>query len=191
MADTGNVVINSFTETSEIIIGPNDISHVWMGDNLLWQKGGAGAEVWQPFVANDVFMVEYTPASTMTVESLSMTHDVTPPHYNYIVAIYAANQSKVFSQTGMSGVSVVTGDIVEGVNSYIHMVSFGGLGPTLTGGSTYYIGLGERYATYRTLVSTRDDSGAGASVKGWSLTNSTCQPFTSTSSNLYLKVVPL
>jgi len=92
---------------------------------------------------------------------------------------------------GMTGVSAVVGDTIEGDASYIHTKTFGGTGPTLVGGTSYYLGLGERYMTYRTAASARDDSGAGATVLGWSLTGDTCEPFVSTSSTLYLKVEAL
>lgn len=192
MADTSNVVINNITETSEIAIGINDINEVWMGGNLLWQKGGGTADSWVAASTDYVFMVEYTPSVTMTVATFSTIQDQGGPFYNYVAAIFESDKSQVSSMTGNSGVSIVSLGTVAGKEAYKHTKDYGTSGPTLTAGTTYYLGLGERYGvTHNALSNGDDEAGPGAKVLGWSLTANPCQSFVDVGADLYLEVTAL
>jgi len=184
-----NVTIGGFSQTSIIAIGPSEISQVWLGADLLWEKSGVGSVgTWTPATADSIFMVPFTPTSNVQLSTIEMVLDIGGPVYNYITAVYDINRNMVVSETGNSGVSFLTEGTIDGSVSYRHKKDFLGSGPSLTSGMTYYIGIGERYKSYRALSLDVDDAGAGVKVLGWSLTNATSQPYVDIGATTYLKV---
>lgn len=194
MASLTNITKSGFTQTKDIYFGSNPIKEVYKNGFLIWEKSQPVTESWYNYTDGYMLMVEYTPVSNMTVDSFSMILDNNSAVHNYIVGIYTATGSNVTSQTGTSNVSIVAGDTLEGSVKYTHTMNYGGTGPSLTGGTSYYFCIGDRYAAYQALSSTADDSGQAGQAFGWSLvnTNTSPSPIQEISGvQLYLDVVAL
>lgn len=154
---------------SEIALGASTMSEVWLGSNQLWAKnsgGGGPTEVWLTHPAN-FMLVAYTPATAVTVVSISMKYNSSQA-YNMCWGIWTKSGSSAIPLTGFVGVSNTTGcswpnDGVLGTDTkYAHTKTWAsGARPTLSAGTTYLIGIGERYQSSRKIV------GVGGTQETW------------------------
>lgn len=187
MADSTNINMGVFSDTPAIALGSTYFSEVWLGSDLLWKKATGS---WVNYVSNNMLMVEYTPVVDTKVYSFTMVLDKNTSVYNYVASIFKASDgSKVQTDTGTSGVSIVAGETLDGVTMYTHTKTYGSTGPTLTAGVSYHMCVGERYSSYQAWSGTSYDDGDGSSAAAWSLTNTQYSNWSSLGTKLYLKVV--
>lgn len=145
-------------KVSAIAIESGNVTQVWSGANQIWAPGGSTVvETWlthpEQFLA-----VEYTPAANVTIVSISMTYN-TNQAYNYTWGIWTKSGTSAVPLTGFVGVANTTG--VSFVNAgtlgtdtkYTHTKTWtAGVRPSLVGGTTYLIGMGERYQSSRKII---------------------------------------
>lgn len=171
-ATTTNIQMGSTVPgIAEVALGANSISEAWLGGNQVWAKstGGGGdpvTETWLTHPAN-FLMVAYTPATAVTVISISMKYNGTQS-YNYCWGIWTKSGSTAVPLTGFvatpstAGCSWTNDGVLGTETKYTHTKTWpSGSRPTLTAGTTYLIGLGERYASSMKIV------GVGGTQETW------------------------
>lgn len=199
MASESNISMSGFSKANEIYYSDVEtgqvsaISHVYLGSNLIWQKTTSASEAW--YSNNDsglVFLVEYIPSVDITVSSFSMILSTSTSVYNYFTGIYTSAGVRVFYESGTAGVSIVNVGSLDTLTKYKHTKTISTGNPILSAGETYFIGLGERYATYSALGDTSTaDSNQSTGIYDWSTGNTTVSPSPLVATNpvLYLEVI--
>ena len=171
-ASTTNIQMGSAVAgISEIALSSHSISEAWLGSNQLWSKstGGGGDPVTEEWLTHpsNFLMVAYTPATAVTVVSISMKYNTTQA-YNFCWGIWTKSGNNAIPLTGFAAASNTTGcswpnDGVLGTETkYAHTKTWpAGARPSLAAGTTYLIGIGERYQSSRKIV------GVGGTQETW------------------------
>jgi hypothetical protein len=145
-------------KVSAIALESGNITQAWYGANQIWAPGGGTVtETWlthpEQFLA-----VEYTPSEAKTVISISMTFNSNQA-FNYTWGIWTKSGSSAIPLTGFVGVSNTTGvsfvnaGTLDTFTKFTHTKTWAsGARPILAGGTTYLIGLGERYQSSRKII---------------------------------------
>jgi hypothetical protein len=187
-----NILMGSFTGgTSAIAYYQSNISQVWYGATQIW--GATSSGTWLTHPGNFV-LVSYTPASNQTLVSMSMTYNTTQA-YNYCWGVWTASGSVATPVSGFVGVNSTTGisftnDGTLGSDTkYIHTKTWGeGSRLSLVAGTTYLMGLGERYQSGRKILGTGTTT--TWEVYEWSL-STTSSPSNVTTNSTVLAVLTL
>lgn len=188
-----NILTGSFTGgTSAIAYYQSNISQVWYGATQIWGATASGTWLTHP---GNFILVSYTPASNQTLVSMSMTYNTTQA-YNYSWGVWTASGSVATPVSGFVGVNNTTGisftnDGTLGSDTkYIHTKTWSeGSRLSLVAGTTYLMGLGERYQS-----GDRKILGTGTTttweVYEWSL-STTSSPSNVTTNSTALAVLTL
>lgn len=171
-ASTTNIQMGSAVAgISEIALSSHSISEAWLGGNQVWAKstGGGGdpvTETWLTHPSN-FLMVAYTPATAVTVVSISMKFNSLQA-YNYCWGIWTKSGSNAVPLAGFvaspstAGCSWTNDGVLGTETKYKHTKTWeAGSRPSLSAGTTYLIGVGERYASSRKII------GVGGSQETW------------------------
>lgn len=188
-----NILTGSFTGgTSAIAYYQSGISQVWYGATQIWGSTPSGTWLTHP---GNFILVSYTPASNQTLVSMSMTYNTTQA-YNYSWGVWTASGSVATPVSGFVGISNTTGisftndGTLGSYTKYIHTKTWGeGSRLSLVAGTTYLMGLGERYQS-----GDRKILGTGTTTTWeayeWSL-SATSSPFIVTTSSTVLAILTL
>lgn len=172
-----HIVKTGFSQTNSIYYGSSSIASVYYGSNLIWQKSTVSYSI--VTASNGAILMRYTPSNNVTLATIT-TYSQTTTTYNYFAGIYLADGTTFSGVPGSSGVTIHTDApntiTVGGYNFYKHVKDYSGTGPSLTGGTAYYLYIGERYANSTRLSIDGNTSGAYADVYEWSLGNSSTTP---------------
>lgn len=196
MADLTNIQYGStFGQADEIHLGSNEIAQVYYGSNLIWEKT-APTESWYS-ISGVLPLVRYVPASNVTVTAVSVILSSNVPYYNFAMVIAESDGTNVYNELSTSNLSVTSEGTLGAYTKYRHEVTLG-TSQNLTAGTTYYIGMAERYlgGGYQILSSSDDQAdllsstSAGDGIYEWSAGNNPVNPSTISagSETIYLRV---
>lgn len=199
MADVSNIQYGStFGQADELYFGSSEIAQVYHGSNLIWEKTIA-PESWVSILGL-IPLVNYTPTSTVTVTAVSVILSTNVPYYNFAMVIAEPDGTNIYNEQSTANLSVTAEGTLGAYTKYRHEITLG-TPQILTAGSTYYIGLCERYigSGYQILSSTADQAGilsstsAGDGIYEWSVGNNPVQPnpITNGTDTIYLRVTTL
>jgi hypothetical protein len=151
--------MGSFTAgVSDIALGTSNVQEVWYGDTLIWQRSGAPAETWLAKASGDFILIEYTPVSTQVLASMSLVFSDSTSIYNYCWGVWtkvsniARPVSGFVGTNSTAGVSFTNEGTLGAYTKWRHTKAWAsGSRTTLTAGTTYLLGMGERYSAYSVL----------------------------------------
>lgn len=157
-----NILMGAYTAgVSDIAFGDTGISEAWWGNTLIWQKYVPPAESWLAKASGDFAFVEYTPASTVVLASISTVYSDSTSIYNYCWGVWTKVGTIARPVTGFVGINSTAGvsytneGTLGAYTKWRHTKSWAaGSRTTLTAGTTYLLGLGERYVAYSVVSGT-------------------------------------